>query len=181
MGALGAMFIRSERCWEWLKSHRTPFRWIILALAAGMGWLTRYATDFTSPKGTLAITFGYSLIAIFYVCVLLYAVTWSESRLSHFLRLRSLCWLGSIAYGVYLFHLPILYFSYDLIWSRPPAILTASNFLITVAALAITLLICQASWILFERPLVKIGHRQSYEFERERASMAISQIAATEG
>ncbi len=43
-------------------------------------------------------------MALFYVTILLFVLTRPESTLTKILRMKWLCWLGTLAYGIYLFH-----------------------------------------------------------------------------
>jgi peptidoglycan/LPS O-acetylase OafA/YrhL len=84
------------------------------------------------------------------------------------LRWRWLSWLGTIAYGVYLLHEPVRYVLFGLIWSGPhPEASVPRQFLVTVLALVITLVVCRASWEYFEKPLVQLGHGVRYEKEKQ--------------
>ena len=170
MGVLAAMFMRDLRCREWLDGHRTSLRCLLLVLVLGVAVLTKYAAYFMSPgpRGTLVDTVGYTWLAAFYVSVLLYVLTFRGSTLSHCLRWGWLRWLGSIAYGVYLFHYTILYMVYELIRSRVLTIHSFSDICVSILAIAVTLVVCWTSWILFEKPLVKMGHgSRRYQFRND--------------
>ncbi len=49
-------------------------------------------------------TVGYTWVALFYVAILLFVLTRPNSSLTKVLRMKWLCWLGTLAYGIYLFH-----------------------------------------------------------------------------
>jgi peptidoglycan/LPS O-acetylase OafA/YrhL len=181
LGVLGAMFIRDARCCEWLKRRQASLQVFFLVLVVGLGVLTKDAAGFSSPTGIAVATFGYTWLALFYLCVILYALTWPNSVLSGCLRQKWLCRLGSIAYGVYLFHFPILYGVYALLWDRRASIDTVPNFYATLFALGLTLFICSASWTFFERPLLKLGHREPYRFRVAPDPLGLSTVSATEG
>ena len=52
---------------------------------------------------------GYTWVALFYVTILLFVLTRPNSSLTKVLRMKWLCWLGTLAYGIYLFHQRIQY------------------------------------------------------------------------
>src|SRR4029077_15802448 len=101
-------------------------------------------------------------IAVFYVLLLVYALTQREGWIARCLRWRLLGWLGTIAYGVYLFHQLILESAFGLIWGHGPQFVKTSTFRVCVLALAGTLLLCRLSWNYFEKPLIQFGHRDDY-------------------
>ncbi len=160
-GVLGAVIVRDARCRAWLSGHRKLSGSILALLALGFVVLDKSFAGVTKP---VMYTIGLTWLAAFYLAVLLYALSWRESLLSRCLRWSWLRWLGSIAYGVYLFHMFFLYVIYGSVWAGPPKISSFQTLCIVLVALAVTLAICRASWIYFERPLVRIGHRASYEF-----------------
>jgi peptidoglycan/LPS O-acetylase OafA/YrhL len=161
LGVLGAVIVRDARCRAWLSSHRKLSGSLFALLALGVGVLIKTSP---SPNDTLMLTIGLTWLAAFYLAALLYALSWRESFLSRCLRWNWLCWLGSIAYGVYLFHMFFLYVIYGSVWAAPPKIWSFQTLCVVLVALAATLVICRLSWIYFERPLVRIGHRASYKF-----------------
>ena len=130
-------------------------------LLLGALFLLLRAPRYDSP---LMSTFGYTWIAMLYGITLVFVVTRPTSHLSKILRLRWLCWLGSIAYGSYLLHQGIQRLAFRLFSIDPPALSGIRSFFITFAALALTLLTARVSWTYFEKPLVRIGHRTNYEF-----------------
>lgn len=180
LGVLGAVFMRQPTCRAWLLSRRNLMRSLLFVLASGIVVLTRYAFGFWNQTGTLVVTVGFTWLAAFYVCVLLYALLWGDSLLSRGFRWGWLRWLGSIAYGVYLTHQLVLNLAYGLIWSRRPMILSVANFGVSLSALALTLLLCQFSWEFFEKPLVKIGHWYGYRYERIPGSLGVAAAPAAE-
>jgi peptidoglycan/LPS O-acetylase OafA/YrhL len=162
LGVLGAVIVRDARCRAWLGGHRKLSGSILALLALGFVVLDKFFwPGFTEP---VIYTIGLTWIAAFYLAALLYALSWRESFLSRCLRWSWLRWLGSIAYGVYLFHMFFLYVIYGSFWAGPPKIASFQTLCVVVLALAVTLVVCRVSWIYFEKPLVRIGHRASYQF-----------------
>jgi peptidoglycan/LPS O-acetylase OafA/YrhL len=131
---------------------------------AGAFFLLRRSPDY---RGPLMSTVGYSWLDLLYVTTLVFAVTRTGSSLSKILRQRWLCWLGSIAYGTYLLHQGAERLVFRIFSIDPPVVTGMYSLLITLAALALTLLVARISWSYFEKPLVRIGHRPDYKFMQD--------------
>lgn len=97
---------------------------------------------------------NYTWIALFYLGLLLIAVTQRESLFSRGLRNRWLMAIGIIAYGTYLFHQGVLGLYYGFARGRLPIILNSSDLGLTAVALATTLAVAKLSWVYFEKPLL---------------------------
>jgi peptidoglycan/LPS O-acetylase OafA/YrhL len=165
LGGLGALAVREPSCRAWLVRNKLLLRFCIAVLLAGMAYLTLRAPH---PRYFLMLSVGFTWQAVFYLTVLIYATLFTDSFLSRCLRLRFLGWLGSIAYGTYLFHEFVLGGLFGAVWSRPPMIASAQEFALTLLSLALTLLICHWSWKYFEGPLVRMGHRWKYSADSAR-------------
>ena len=109
-----------------------------------MAFLTVRAGSITT---TLMKSVGFTWVALFYVTILLFVLTRPNSSLTKVLRMKWLCWLGTLAYGIYLFHQLIqnLLFATHLgTWhtnNRLPQL-----FMAALAAVALTLLLATVSW-----------------------------------
>ena len=117
-----------------------------------------------NPTASLLKTVGYTLGGAFYVTILLFVLTRPDSSLTKVLRTKWLCWLGTLAYGIYLFHTGVLYLLFGFIWGRGATVSSIPTFLVTLAAMALTLLVAALSWRYFEQPLIRMGRRSDFEF-----------------
>ena len=163
LGVLGAIVMRRDACRAWLELHGSLLRMILLILVAGAGLLTYM---FSKPSYNLImLTGGYTWLAGLYLCFILYGLTQKQSLVNKLLNVAWLRWLGIIAYGVYLFHLFILVFVSHPFWPNPLSIRRFSDLWVAFPCLIVTLLFCRISWLYFEKPLVKVGHRASYQFD----------------
>jgi len=159
LGVLGAVAMRDPACRDWLsRNHRFSSAFLFILLL-GIAVLTWRASDY---RHLPMLSAGYTWMALFYLSSLLYALTYHESWIARCMRWRCLGWLGTIAYGVYLFHEIILGTFFSLLWSRPPQLTSSPEVCVTLLALGATLLLCRLSWVYFEKPFVQMGHRSHY-------------------
>jgi peptidoglycan/LPS O-acetylase OafA/YrhL len=139
---------------------------LIPIILFGLAFLTLQARGLASSlfKGV-----GFTWLALFYVTILLFVLTRPDSTLTKLLRVKWLCSLGTLAYGIYLFHQPVQYLLFGLIWRHAPEITSIGPFLATLAAVALTLLLATLSWRYFEKPLLLLGRRSTFEFGAARS------------
>jgi peptidoglycan/LPS O-acetylase OafA/YrhL len=104
-----------------------------------------------------------SVLAVFYTCFLLLAVTERRGPVSGLVRLPWLRGLGILAYGVYLIHQVVNGLAHGLILNRFPAFGTALEIAVTLGAAAATIALALFSWRKFEKPLVAWGHSVRYD------------------
>jgi peptidoglycan/LPS O-acetylase OafA/YrhL len=129
----------------------------IAALLVGVGYLGWRAPSY---RDRLMATVGFTWLALTYLAILLYALLFRNSWVSHCLRWGWLRGMGIIAYGTYLFH---EYF-WGMFFGRVPWVYSWRDAGLSVIVLMVTIVFCRLSWVYFEKPLIKIGHRASYEF-----------------
>src|SRR5882762_6061266 len=157
LGVLGAIVLREPGWRGWLLDRR---RFVLLAIAIlllGVGYLGWRAP---SHHDALMATVGFTWLALTYLAFLLYALLYRDSWISHCLRWSWLRGLGVIAYGTYLFH----DFFLGLFFGRTPWLRSWQDAGLSIIVLFVTINFCRWSWVYFEKPLVKIGHRTGYEF-----------------
>jgi peptidoglycan/LPS O-acetylase OafA/YrhL len=80
-------------------------------------------------------------------------------------RNRFLRWVGGLAYGLYMIHQAIFGLGYSLL-HREPGVPGASDVVLIFAALLTSLGLAAASWRWFEKPILALGHRVSYDSRR---------------
>lgn len=85
-----------------------------------------------------------------------------EGRTRAVFRNPFLVWIGTVSYGVYLFHQPVSGLLHGMLRSQPPRITNGLDALVTLMALAFTLGMASLSWRYFERPIVRYGQGLRY-------------------
>jgi peptidoglycan/LPS O-acetylase OafA/YrhL len=165
LGVLAAVMLRDERWKERIRNASLAFYICIPVFLLGLGFLTLRAWNLTT---SMMKTVGYTWVALFYVTVLLFVLTRPDSRLTKFFQMKWLCWLGTLAYGIYLFHTGVQYLLFGLIWGRGAKVSSIPTFLVTMAAVAMTLLLAMLSWRYFEQPLIRFGRQSTFEFGAAR-------------
>lgn len=160
LGVLAAMLVRHKTAWESLKSHRRSLvsAWVILL--AGLSAFVFFKQ--TDHMGFFMTTVGFSWLALFYLCLLLLALIHPGGWLGKILRNHWLKALGTISYGVYLIHKPALGLVFEFAGIGSPMAQTPAGKSLVLFALAITMVVASCSWVVFEKPLLKIGHRIKY-------------------
>ena len=162
MGALLA-FIESE---ETLKIHRERFLrfaliagWVIISIQTA-AYLTNHAMRYFWATSYL----GVSLIFMWLVGS---AAQGFKGKLRAILEWRPILFVGTISYGMYLYHffMPglVTYFADSLRLRRP------GTLLMFVCASALTFFVAVASWYLIERPINR--WKESLSYRKEKSGM----------
>lgn len=161
LGVMAAILVRHDLSWMFVKDAR---RWLVsLSIVLLVGLSLFIVLKQADPLESFWMnTIGLSWLALFYVSLLLLGLIYSGEWLGEVLRTPWLKKLGTISYGVYLLHWPVLgltfmYFRGKRAWAETPA----EHFLVLLA-LALTIGVAAISWTFFEKPLLKIGHSVNY-------------------
>jgi len=105
---------------------------------------------------------GYSVIAFFYVALLLAALCIPGGLVSNVTRSSLLRKIGAISYCMYLIHIVVDVARHAVILRGSPKIATPRAAAVTIFAAILTFVIAQISWRIFEKPLLKRGHAFRY-------------------
>lgn len=161
LGVAAALLVRNRSTWDSLKSNRRRLAWVGIVLLAGLA-------PFVLLKGVdpnrsfWMSTLGFSWFAVLYAVLLLLALLYSDGWLGRILRNSWLKALGTISYGVYLIHRPVLGLMFAIFRGKQPWAETSAERGLVLLALALTIAIASLSWTFFERPILKIGHSMKY-------------------
>jgi peptidoglycan/LPS O-acetylase OafA/YrhL len=160
LGVLGAWLTRQPNFFRGLREQQ----WFIYALmgvmAAGIVVLRVVKQGNLMYLGMHLL--GFLWLAIFYLALILLALTTGNRWVKAFFKIRVLGWLGTISYGVYIIHQPVAWLFHILLGSGTPRLVTARDLGITSLALVTSLLLASLSWRFFESPLVAWGRKQTY-------------------
>jgi len=139
-------------------------RWLVNGSFANFGLGVAILTYKGWGMGTKPMsTLGYTCVALFYASVLMMTLVSPDGWLSRAFRARWLMWLGTIAYGVYLFHEIALDAAFRIVLHHTTVMANWLDALTAFSALLVVLGLAQLSWKYFESKLVKIGHRFTYK------------------
>jgi len=150
---------------SWLDRPRELFCRTFLILACGTALLS------LTPAGMVMATAGYSWLAFFYANLLILVVIKPGRVGSLIFGNRVLVWLGTVSYGVYMFHEGIRGLVFAILQHRAAQIDDWSSLGVTILALLATLSLAQLSWMVYERPLVEYSHAR-YRYQRNRVLAA---------
>ncbi len=159
LGVLSAYLVRRPAFWNQLIARRRLLWLATAVLFAGVALLTwRGYNQFSAPM----TTWGYSLLALFYTCCLLIAVSSTTELWHRALRTPWLMGLGTLAYCAYLLHYPLIQSGRRVaraLFSTHPEL----SFLVgAFSAVALTLALAALSWRYYEKPMLRRGHRYQY-------------------
>lgn len=158
LGALCAYSLREPRIRSWLADRRGAMWMGLLVLLAGMPALNNKGVPFT----LLWMTVGYGWMSLFYATIIMLAVLDSQNFLGRAMRWQWLRSLGEISYGIYLFHLGIYLFCMWILAGHGWRLTNWTDLVVTLHALAITLIVSKLSWVFLEKPFVLWGHNWRY-------------------
>jgi peptidoglycan/LPS O-acetylase OafA/YrhL len=171
-GVLIAMATRNAEVWNKIVAHR-GLLFTAFALSTGVGlWMTlSHFQPFTKNLFGLE----YSLLATIYS--LLVVSTLVSPSLSSVFSFAPLRFMGIVAYGVYLFHWPLIIASQQTVLYFYPASRGVTVVLAAMFAVMASVGLATISWKYFEKPLVERGYRHRFVrplSERETNATAVA-------
>jgi peptidoglycan/LPS O-acetylase OafA/YrhL len=156
---LAAMAWRTPATRQWLSSHIAVLYSSFGVLFIGMACLWKWFSD---AYGIVMQGIGFTWIAMFFTTLLLVVLVRPAGLLGWTARMPWLRELGKVSYCMYIIHEAVNLFSHVLLLKGTPQILNRPGALTTVIAAVLTYAIARMSWILFENPLLRYGHRFQY-------------------
>jgi peptidoglycan/LPS O-acetylase OafA/YrhL len=158
-GILLALGWRNAAFRNYIQEHGALLRSALLSLAVVLCPLVWW---FVHPLNAVTVTIGYTVLAIFYSCLLLVVISQKTGWLAGVMRWKALGALGTISYCVYVIHLTFNHLTHWLVLHAEPQIYNLEGEGVTLLALVLTLAVASLSWRYFEKPLVRRGHGYSY-------------------
>jgi peptidoglycan/LPS O-acetylase OafA/YrhL len=169
LGVLAACAVRSGICWDWLVAHKGVVRTASVVLGVGILEMIHKKMGIGSFG---LVSFGYTWVALFYLSLLLLAVT-QHGFVGRLCRFRPLTELGILAYGLYLFHLLVIGLVYGLAGKASPQFTGLSTIGLTLLSGLLVFALTRVSWRYFEKPLINRGHRYQYHYGRVFAPVVV--------
>lgn len=131
------------------------WRWVFLGVLLGSWWLAR-TLRIEYGLNRLNVAFIDTLETLVFSGLLIELLQYQGSLLSRAFSNRPLCFLGRISYGLYLWHMLILFSIGPLLenwgWDAYP-------YLRSGALIVSSIVIAWISWVLLEQPFIEIGRR----------------------
>jgi peptidoglycan/LPS O-acetylase OafA/YrhL len=161
LGVLGALAIRAPGFVDAFARHRVVLALVFFVLFCGMAALACFGLRLGLSPFVLHVA-GQFWIASFYAMLVLWVSARPTGALGAVMRFRPLRSLGLVSYAVYLFHMPVLGAMFALVVGQQPALRDTTHVLLVLVSLVLTLGLAALSWSLFEKPLLRLGHRFKY-------------------
>jgi len=146
LGVLLALMVRRKS--EWLGQHRRLFYQSFAVLSCGVLLLSLNLPEL------VMITVGHSWLALFYSNLLILVILKPGPIEKAIFRNPFLVWMGTVSYGIYMFHEGIRGLTFSLLAHRIAYIDDWQSVGITIVALLATFALAQFSWRVFEGPIV---------------------------
>jgi len=109
----------------------------------------------------IPIAFKFTIVA-FAFGILLFLVL-DFGFLNRFLSNRLLVFIGTISYGIYIYHQMVNYLLHWIYFRKDTSFITAEEKLVTMVSVIVTIIMAWASYRYFEYPLIKIGKSVGYK------------------
>jgi len=165
-GSLAAMVIRDPLLVLLVRPWLSLFFW-----AAFAGIVAGAAIDGVAAGGGFMCTFGYSAFGLLFSSWILRLLIEPSGRCSRLLKFPFLAFLGKFSYGLYVFHWPVVHGVRAMVarltkGETAYAFLFENGLLLALAefsvVLAVSTLIAQASWYLWEKPWLSLKRHFEY-------------------
>jgi peptidoglycan/LPS O-acetylase OafA/YrhL len=158
-GVLAAIYWRDEAARAWLQKNP---RWIygalfVLFLGFAVFW------KWSPYQGAFAMeAAGFSVIAMFFTALLVAALCIPNGPIAAVARWSVLRQIGAVSYAMYLIHLVVNVACHAVILHATPKTSNLRGAAVTIFAAFLTFAVAKASWVIFERPLLRFGHSFRY-------------------
>jgi peptidoglycan/LPS O-acetylase OafA/YrhL len=149
-GVLVAAACRHEATWRWLVRYRKWLYAAVLLLGGGV--------VFVSVRTGGVHIFGLTGIAACYASLLALLIVEPTRIESGLFSSYPLVKLGTVAYGVYLFHQGTNALLHFAMLGTKPSIATWPSLAVTLVSLTVVLVLAGLSWRLLEEPLIRRAH-----------------------
>jgi peptidoglycan/LPS O-acetylase OafA/YrhL len=155
LGCLLAWACHQPAAYAWLQKQGGGLNLLLLLLTAGLLFINRMPEFFGVPVIE-------TWLAFFYGALVLLVVTQSPHPITRLLSGHWIGYLGTISYGVYLLHFGIQNLFYWVVCGSAAAVKTGPDLIYPMVIIGLSVAVASASWFLYERHWVKLGHRMKF-------------------
>lgn len=173
IGVICAMIIRDRRMRAFLGRHTWVLYAVLLSIGGALFAIGGALPGKNDSPRTPMMTFGLSLVAIWYGSLLLLSVLRPSHPSSWVMRARPLRYLGKLSYCIYLVHQAILGVAMSTLGDMRPGAGPWWQWGTAVVAIIAIFLIAQLSWTYFESRLIPIGYRFKYDDSPQQQNRAV--------
>jgi peptidoglycan/LPS O-acetylase OafA/YrhL len=174
LGVCAALVVRDADARQRLAAAPAPLQ---IAVGVFGGGLAFYVWQGWGAHTLPVATVGYSLLALFYVSLLLLAVCRPTGAWARLMRVAPLRRLGKLAYCLYLVNEPVLALTRVALRGAGLTAGPAADLAAAVMAFVVSVAISELSWRVFESKLLAIGQRFSYH-DGETRPATVAPISA---
>ncbi len=160
LGALIALRLRSGP-WKISKFWLSVWTAILMGAACAGSVMSTWGTRNQAWGSDWDRTAGYSVSSAGCACLVLWLVSFRDSRYTSVLRLPPVRYLGKICYGVYLLHPLALWIILECIKKHKLHFHKDDPFYV-IDGIVLSIALASLSWYLFERPILKLKDRFAY-------------------
>ena len=160
LGALLACGVRRRDFMDLLVAKKRMLWTVLGGMLFGTVLLSSSKLSGWAQQGGVFIHFWFALL---FSILLALALVERDGWLGTVLRGRVLVWFGAVSYGIYMIHEIVLGFLHALAGNAEPLIRNSHDFVVTLASLAVTLLLAALSFYGMERRFLRRGHQFRYE------------------
>jgi peptidoglycan/LPS O-acetylase OafA/YrhL len=162
LGVLAA-YLSQQPAWRArLTAHLARVRW---ALAATAALLLVFLIAAPGKQAPLMASVGYSVID--FACFCLVLLVANDARFARCFGVAPLRHLGTVSYGVYLFHVGVAGLLHGLLRQAAPELSGAAGLLVTLLAAGVSVLVAWLAYRVVEKPLLRVGHGWHYGVARQ--------------
>jgi peptidoglycan/LPS O-acetylase OafA/YrhL len=158
LGVLAAHAVRNTPWRDWLFAHEGLIGTVSMLSAVGILEMIHMKV---SGDSLAFVLFAYTLNAWFYLSLLLLAMR-QRGLVSRLFSFRPLTEIGIVAYGLYLFHQPVLGLVYGLAGKTSPMLHDLPTTGLTLLSGCLVFTLVRLSWLYLEKPLINRGYRYQY-------------------
>ncbi|MCD4762013.1 acyltransferase family protein [bacterium] len=156
IGGLIALLVRDDAFVSFLKKNKKGFVLLLGTFLCG-------SIVLVFKNHQIGNSLNHFWLALLYGMFILYPFVFEKGRINNFFKSKTLYWLGSRSYAIFLLHQIVSGLMHGLFANGKPLMYSLYTAGLTLAAFAITLVLAELSFRFLERPILKYGRSMKYE------------------